>query len=594
MKLKNVLYAGALMSVALLASCSLNDSDGIQLNGKGVQFSAKINGQQSVTRVSTDGTSWSDGDKIGIFASTQGTNSEDLATNVQYTTDKDGNLTAAGEPVQYKDATTLTDFKAYYPYSASVANKQVAVNVANQGDQAAIDYLYASVTGKKSNDGSVALPFDHKLVKLVFNMNSTSDLSGLSIKLQGTQPAATLNIADGTVAGTGSAADVTLKTAADGKTSEGIVIPTQNLANVKLVFSKAGKKDQTTAFPSTITSLAGGTKYTIGVKIGETSQGGITVTFGGATISPWTDQKGDIQIPDFEDGGTTPTPAEGDGTVDKPFTVAQAQAKQDDSQAWVTGYVVGYVNGASLKDGAVFELGKATVSASNLLLAASADVKDPAACIPVQLVNGSDVRAALNLKDNASVLGKQVKIYGQLTKYFSVAGLKSPSAAYLDGKLIGKDPSETPAPTPGATPGTLTKAAELTEGTYAIGYNDNGTFRLLTHNKFVSTYYGAKTDWTSGDVPAECQFKLTKSGNNWLIQGNDGKYVCMVKSGTHTNLKFNGDNSAAWALTDAEGGVKGLYGTVTDWLVYSTKYNNYTNGYAAATNVALPSFYKIK
>ena len=82
-------------------------------------------------------------------------------------------------------------------------------------------------------------------------------------------------------------------------------------------------------------------------------------------------------------------------------------------------------------------------NAANILIAADADETDYKKCIPVQLVGGSDVRTALNLKDNEGNLGKAVVIKGQLTKYFGVAGLKNTTAAVFDGKDIG-DGGDTP------------------------------------------------------------------------------------------------------------------------------------------------------
>lgn len=132
-------------------------------------------------------------------------------------------------------------------------------------------------------------------------------------------------------------------------------------------------------------------------------------------------------------GGDTPnppvTPPAGDGgTQDKPYSVTEVRGLNNPgTSAWVEGYIVGYVPAAKYAD-AVFEIAEgATVSASNLLLAPSADVKDGARCIPVQLVSGSDARKALNLKDNPGNLGKKVKIEGSLEAYFNQPGLKNPT-----------------------------------------------------------------------------------------------------------------------------------------------------------------------
>ena len=121
----------------------------------------------------------------------------------------------------------------------------------------------------------------------------------------------------------------------------------------------------------------------------------------------------------------------GDGTKENPYDIASAMTKQDNSEAWVMGYIVGNITDKDIKTESVFE--PPFVNAANILIAAAADETDYKKCIPVQLVGGTDVRAALNLKDNEGNLGKAVVIKGQLTKYFGVAGLKSPTAAVLDG-----------------------------------------------------------------------------------------------------------------------------------------------------------------
>ena len=92
---------------------------------------------------------------------------------------------------------------------------------------------------------------------------------------------------------------------------------------------------------------------------------------------------------------------------------------------YVTGYIVGSVNGMSITDDAVF--GSDPASATNILIAASASETDASRCIPVQLPSGA-VRSALNLAANPSNLGKQVTLKANIEKYFGVAGLKSTSA----------------------------------------------------------------------------------------------------------------------------------------------------------------------
>lgn len=151
----------------------------------------------------------------------------------------------------------------------------------------------------------------------------------------------------------------------------------------------------------------------------------------------------DVPAPyDIEGGGNGEGPVlTGEGTKDNPYDIASAMKKQDNSEAWVMGYIVGSINDKSISADAVFE--PPFSNPANILIAASATENDYKKCIPVQLVANTDVRSALNLVDNGGNLGKAVIIKGQLTKYFGVAGLKTPTAAVLDGKDIG-DGGETP------------------------------------------------------------------------------------------------------------------------------------------------------
>ncbi len=144
----------------------------------------------------------------------------------------------------------------------------------------------------------------------------------------------------------------------------------------------------------------------------------------------------DVPAPyDINPGGGDGPNLNGDGTKENPYDIASAKVKQDGSEAWVMGYIVGCVNDKSISESSVFAA--PFNNAANILIAASASETDYKNCIPVQLVSGSDVRTALNLKDNAGNLGKAVLIKGQLTKYFGVAGLKTTTAAVLDGKDVG-------------------------------------------------------------------------------------------------------------------------------------------------------------
>lgn len=151
----------------------------------------------------------------------------------------------------------------------------------------------------------------------------------------------------------------------------------------------------------------------------------------------------------FEGESYAPT-IEGEGTAEIPYTVGAVLAGAEGSEQWVTGYIVGWIDGQVLSTGARFTT-PATV-ASNILLAASPDETNVANCIPIQLTSGSAVRTALNLKDHAENLGRQVSIKGNLEAYFGSAGVKA-TTAYAWGDK-GDDSGTTPdIPTPPAGDG---------------------------------------------------------------------------------------------------------------------------------------------
>ncbi|GKW45359.1 S-layer homology domain-containing protein [Planococcus sp. NCCP-2050] len=105
----------------------------------------------------------------------------------------------------------------------------------------------------------------------------------------------------------------------------------------------------------------------------------------------------------------------------EPITVAEAIANNTGTQT-VKGYIVGVANsGTSYDQEAPF------TAATNIGLADSPDETNPAKILPVQLPSGS-IRAGLNLVNNPANFKAEVTITGSLETYFTVPGLKSPSA----------------------------------------------------------------------------------------------------------------------------------------------------------------------
>ncbi len=106
-------------------------------------------------------------------------------------------------------------------------------------------------------------------------------------------------------------------------------------------------------------------------------------------------------------------------------------AADGQQKVWVKGYIVGYVEGQAYATGAHFDADGCEVK-TNLLLATNYNETNVENCIPVQLPNG-DVRNDLNLQDHPDNLGKEVKLYGYVLKYFGVPGFKNVTAYEFTG-----------------------------------------------------------------------------------------------------------------------------------------------------------------
>lgn len=129
------------------------------------------------------------------------------------------------------------------------------------------------------------------------------------------------------------------------------------------------------------------------------------------------------------------------GTKDAPLSVAEAKSTSG-KNAYVSGYIVGYIDGTKLEEGAKFEA--AAADETEVLLSDDPNCTDPTLCFPVQLPVG-DLRTALN-PSKAENIGKKVTVYGSIETYFGTTGMKGTSWALLDGESIGKDPDAGPVP----------------------------------------------------------------------------------------------------------------------------------------------------
>ena len=157
----------------------------------------------------------------------------------------------------------------------------------------------------------------------------------------------------------------------------------------------------------------------------------------------WIDDGGQGSGGSDEGGVVTPS---GSGTYADPWNVAAAKENQGTDYKFVKGFIVGQVPSGDLEE-AQFEApfsgtsvsGEPLTEGQNILIAATADEKNVANCIPVKLTYG-DVRTGLNLitEGNAEKnLGKEVILQCKLDKGFGTQCITATYYAELNGETFG-------------------------------------------------------------------------------------------------------------------------------------------------------------
>ncbi|MDD3568105.1 MAG: DUF5689 domain-containing protein [Bacteroidales bacterium] len=132
----------------------------------------------------------------------------------------------------------------------------------------------------------------------------------------------------------------------------------------------------------------------------------------------------------------------GSGSFEDPLNVAAAITNNSGTDKWVTGYIVGVYetkdeNGNDLSEfKPSFEAPFYTNA--NILISDNPNETSLSNCLPVQLLIGT-IRNVVNLVDNESNLGKEIKLRGNLESYFSIPGLKGINGYWLDGEGLNPD-----------------------------------------------------------------------------------------------------------------------------------------------------------
>ena len=282
--MKTRFFAFAALALTL-AACN-NDNENLNDGPVAAQFIADIT---PATRVNSEGTDWTDGDRIGVTGAG--------FTNVPYKREN-GKFVTDGTTIYFNDTETHT-FHAYYPYQSDGGTVTVSTAADKQG--ADIDFLFASgATGDthnptvsftdKTDKGGPDNSFHHcmSLIKftfkagdgIIFNETEPSGYTVDGLKLEGTFDTAT-----GTTAVTAASESPITMQLGGATTSQVIILPQGVTTSLDLTVSFNGL-DYTTTLPNPskpdANQFSAGYAYTYNITL---SNNGITVEE--PEIKPW-------------------------------------------------------------------------------------------------------------------------------------------------------------------------------------------------------------------------------------------------------------------------------------------------------------------
>lgn len=282
--MKTRFFAFAALALTL-AACN-NDNENLNDGPVAAKFIADIT---PATRVNSEGTDWTDGDRIGVTGAG--------FTNVPYKREN-GKFVTDGTVIYFDDTETHT-FHAYYPYQAEGGTVTVSTAADKQGT--GIDFLFASgATGNthnptvsftdKTEDGGPDNSFHHcmSLIKFTFKAGDGlrfSETEPAGYTLDGLKHEGTFDTATGTTAVTEAANSPIHMQLNGATTSQVIILPQEVNSSLELKVSFNGQSyNAQLKLPATPTAnfYTAGYAYTYNITL---SNNGITVEE--PEITPW-------------------------------------------------------------------------------------------------------------------------------------------------------------------------------------------------------------------------------------------------------------------------------------------------------------------
>lgn len=282
--MKTRFFAFAALALTL-AACN-NDNENLNDGSVAAKFIADIT---PATRVNSEGTDWTEGDRIGVTGAG--------FTNVPYKREY-GMFVPDGTVIYFDDTETHT-FHAYYPYQSDGGT--VTVNTAADKQGPGIDFLFAS--GAKGSTRSPEVSFTDKtdkggpdnsfqhcmsLIKFTFKAGDGIIFNGMEpadYTLDGLKHEGTFDTATGTTAVTAAVESPITMQLGGATTSQVIILPQGVTTSLDLTVSFNGL-DYTTTLPNPskpeANQFSAGYAYTYNITL---NNKGITVEE--PEITPW-------------------------------------------------------------------------------------------------------------------------------------------------------------------------------------------------------------------------------------------------------------------------------------------------------------------
>lgn len=266
----------ALAALALtLAACN-NDNENLNDGPVAAQFIADIT---PATRVNSEGTDWTDGDRIGITGAG--------CSNVPYVRES-GQFVPDGTTIYFQDTETHT-FHAYYPYQAEGGTVTVSTAAGKQG--ADIDFLFASGATGDTHNPMVSFTGDHafhhcmSLIKFTFKAGDGVDFSQekpASYTLSGLKHEGTFDTTTGTTAVTAENESPITMQLGGATTSQLIILPQEVTTSPGLSVAYNDETYTTTLPQPSTGKFDTGYAYTYTITLNNQS-----ITVESPEITPW-------------------------------------------------------------------------------------------------------------------------------------------------------------------------------------------------------------------------------------------------------------------------------------------------------------------